>query len=258
MSNLTQTSNDMPRNTGSTPANSSKWVLSQLLQEKARRQRRRYIDTLYPDFGPLRREFYPKHLEFFEAGKRYRERLVLAGNRIGKSLGIGGYETTLHLTGEYPDWWPGRRFDRPVQAWAAGDTNTTVRDILQHKLLGPINDMGTGLVPGDTIYDFKRKSGVPDGIELVWVKHKSGGMSYLGFKSYDQGRRSFQGTEQDVVWLDEEPDMGVFTECLIRTMTTNGLLMLTFTPLKGISEVVKAFLEDGRLPEEEDANASSE
>jgi phage terminase large subunit-like protein len=25
------------------------------------------------------------------------------------------------------------------------------------------------------------------------------------FKSYDQGRVAFQGTSQDIVWLDEEP-----------------------------------------------------
>lgn len=227
-----------------------------MLKEKARRRKRRKIDFYYPDTGPLRRELYPKHIEFFEAGKHYRERLVLAGNRVGKSEAIGGYELTLHLTGEYPYWWPGRKFDRPISAIAAGDTNTTVRDIIQNKLLGPINDLGTGLIPGEAFYDYKRKSGVPDGIELAWIRHKSGGLSHLAFKSYDQGRRSFQGTEQDVCWLDEEPDMGVFTECLMRTMTTNGLLMLTFTPLQGISEVVKAFLEDGKIPEiEEDASS---
>lgn len=174
---------------------------------------------------------------------------MLAGNRVGKSEGVGGYELALHLTGDYPSWWPGRKFDKPIRAWAAGDTNATVRDILQNKLMGPINDIGTGLIPGDKIHDYKRKSGIPDGIELVWVKHKSGGLSYLGFKSYDQRREAFQGTEQDVIWLDEEPDMGIFSECLMRTMTTNGLLILTFTPLQGVSEVVQAFLEDGRVPD---------
>jgi phage terminase large subunit-like protein len=222
------------------------------LEAKAKRRRRRRIDRFYPETGELRRELYTKHLEFFKAGKHYRERLMLAGNRIGKSEGVGGYELTLHLTGEYPAWWPGRRFNQAIRAWAAGDTSVTVRDILQYKLLGPINDIGTGLIPGDAIVDYKRKSGVPDGIELVWVKHKKGGVSYLSFKSYDQRRESFQGTEQDVIWLDEEPDMGVYSECLMRTMTTDGLLLLTFTPLQGISEVVKAFLEDGKVP-----NASS-
>ena len=34
-------------------------------------------------------------------------------------------------------------------------------------------------------------------------------------------------------------------------MTTNGLVMLTFTPLEGMSEVVLSFLPGGRIPQDE-------
>src|SRR6516165_7127907 len=77
------------------------------------------LDTYYPIAGPLRRDLYPKHLAFFRAGAERRERAFLAANRVGKSEGVGGYEITLHLTGRYPDWWKGRRFSRPITAWAA-------------------------------------------------------------------------------------------------------------------------------------------
>lgn len=70
-------------------------------------------------------------------------------------------------------------------------------------------------------------------------------------KSYDQRREAFQGTEQDWIWLDEEPPMAIYTECLLRTMTNNGLVALTFTPLQGMSEVVLTFLPGGRLTEAE-------
>ena len=93
---------------------------------------KRKIDTMYPETGPLRRELYPKHMEFFTAGASFRERCAMAANRVGKTEGMGGYETALHLTGRYPDWWPGRRFDHPVQWWAAGKTNETTRDIVQN------------------------------------------------------------------------------------------------------------------------------
>jgi phage terminase large subunit-like protein len=63
------------------------------------------------------------------------------------------------------------------------------------------------------------------------------------FKSYDQGRDSFVGTEQDVVWLDEECVRDIYVECLTRTMTTNGLIILTFTPLLGMTDIVKDFLQ---------------
>jgi phage terminase large subunit-like protein len=80
----------------------------------------------------------------------------------------------------------------------------------------------------------------------VAVRHASGGLSTLGLKSYQQGRGAFEGTEQDLVWLDEEPPLDVYVECLVRTMTTGGLVMVTFTPLEGMSDVVTSFLEAER------------
>ena len=165
----------------------------------------------------------------------------------GNSLS-DGYETTLHLTGDYPEWWQGYRFDRGIRAWCAGDTSKTVRDILQEKLMGPLGEFGTGLIPSANILKTTQKAGVPDAIESVHVKHSSGDTSFLYFKSYDQRREAFQGTEQDLIWLDEEPSMGIYAECLLRTMTTNGLILCTFTPLLGLSEVVLAFLPGGQMP----------
>jgi len=50
---------------------------------------------------------------------------------------------------------------------------------------------------------------------------------------------------------DEEPPIGIYSEFLTRTMATvpgekNGLLMNTFTPLKGLSGVVLLFLPGGK------------
>jgi len=175
---------------------------------------------------------------------------MLAANRVGKTESVGGFEASHHLTGYYPDWWPGKRFDKPTTGWAAGDTNTTVRDILQEKLLGDYNDIGSGLIPKDLIIGTTPKTGVPEAIETVRIKHKSGGTSLLGFKSYDQKRKSFQGTKKDFIWMDEEPPLPIYSECLLRTMDTSGgddtgLLICTFTPLEGISETVMHFLPDG-------------
>lgn len=222
--------------------------------ELQRRRERMKLLTYFPDTGPLRRELYRKHLEFFDAGREHRQRLMLAANRIGKTESVGLYELTLHLTGRYPAWWVGRRFDRPIRAWAAGDTGKTVRDILQTKLLGPPGAPGTGVMPGDDILRMTRSGGVADAVDTVYIKHQTGGTSTLALKSYDQRREAFQGTEQDVILLDEEPPADVYTECLLRTMTNNGMLMLTFTPLTGMSEVVLAFLPGGRVGDAQDAS----
>lgn len=222
-----------------------------LLQEKERRVNSRQILDLYPDIGPLRRELYVPHMAYFAAGARYKERCLMAANRIGKTYGVGGYELTLHLTGQYPPWWKGKRFDRPIRSWACGTTSQTVRDILQRKLLGSISEIGTGLIPGDCIIDTRKKGGsVPDTIETVYVKHATGGISTMALKSYEQGRKAFEGDEQDCILLDEEPPVDIYTECLTRTMTTQGIIMLLFTPLQGLSDTVLLFMPGGRIPQE--------
>ena len=213
------------------------------------RRARNKISLFYPDAGPLRRELYPKHLAFFRAGADHRERAAIAANRTGKTEGLGGYEITCHLTGEYPPWWEGRRFSTPIKSIAAGTTSKTVRDILQEKMLGPLSALGTGMIPGDRLIHTVRKPGVADAIELAYVHHVSGGNSVLNFKSYDQGREGFQGTEQHVVWMDEEPPMEIYGECLMRTSTVNGLVILTFTPLQGLTALVQSFLSGDKMPE---------
>ena len=217
-----------------------------ITKELERRKRTSRLFSYYPDSGPLRRELYPKHLQFFAAGAEHRERCFMAANRVGKTEGAGGYEVALHLTGLYPDWWEGRRFDKPVNIMAAGDTGVTTRDIIQTKLLGPFNDLGTGLIPGDTITGKRPKAGIPNAVDVATIRHVSGGESLLQFRAYADGRETFQGTERDVIWLDEEPPMDVYTECLLRTMTTNGIVLCTFTPLSGLTEVALAFLPNMR------------
>jgi len=186
-------------------------------------------------------------MEFFALGQQHDERCFMAANRVGKTESAGGYEVAMHLTGLYPDWWPGFRFGRPVDVWAAGKTAQTVRDILVTALLGPHEERGTGLIPGDCIARVNPSSGLPNSVDSVLVHHVSGAISTLGFKSYDQGRQSFEGTRKDVVWLDEEPPFDVYGEAITRTMSTvpgrrGGLVICTFTPLLGLSATALYFL----------------
>ena len=231
--------------TTTSPSLSLKQELAEALEERKRRRDTNRISALYPASGPFRRELYAKHMEFFWLGETVQERCFMAANRVGKTWGAGGYETALHLTGNYPDWWQGRRFDRAVDIWAAGDTSETTRDIVQLALLGPQGAFGTGLLPAASIVgEPSHRAGVPGAVDTARIKHISGGNSQLGFKSFDQGRRKFQGTAKHVIWLDEEPPGDVYSECMLRLMTTDGLMLVTFTPLMGLSEVALMFLPD--------------
>lgn len=221
----------------------------QLAEERQRRISRKKFWTYFPDEGPLRRELYPQHLEFFRLGATHGTRCFMAANRVGKTEGGGGYEMVCHLTGRYPSWWEGHRFDHPIEAWAAGDTSETVRDIIQSKLVGPEDARGTGLIPGDDIVRIVKRQYGNGSLDYIVVKHVSGGLSTLGFKSYDQGRKAFQGTEKHVIWLDEESNEGIRAECALRLMTTNGLLMETYTPLRGLTPTVLVYLgADAEIP----------
>ena len=104
--------------------------------------------------------------------------------------------------------------------------------------------MGTGMLPFEAIHHVARKTGVAEAFEQVWIKHVSGGLSHLEFKSYDQRREAFQGTTMDVIWLDEEPPEAIYTECLMRTATTDGIVYMTFTPLQGVTPLVLSFMSD--------------
>ena len=190
---------------------------------------------------------YKKQIEFHTAGALpIYERLFMAGNQLGKTW-AGGFEAAMHLTGRYPDWWQGRRWDKAVTALAGSGSGELTRDGVQRILLGPPaseGEWGTGCIPADAIVGVKRKQGVPDAIDSVQVKNVNGGVSTLLFKSYDQGREKWQANTVDFVWFDEEPPEDVYSEGRTRTNATKGSVFLTFTPLLGMSKVVRRFLTE--------------
>jgi phage terminase large subunit-like protein len=184
---------------------------------------------------------YPKQAEFHAAGATHRERLLMAGNQLGKTL-AAGYETAMHLTGVYPDWWQGRRWDRAVVGWAAGVTGESTRDNPQRILMGRPGSWGTGAIPKAAIVDTSSSRGLADAIDTIRVRHITGEISTVQLKSYEKGREKWQGETLDFLWFDEEPnDEDIYTEGLTRTNATGGMTFVTFTPLLGITGVVKRF-----------------
>ena len=184
---------------------------------------------------------YPKQAAFHAAGADTRERLLMAGNQLGKTL-AGGFEAAMHATGRYPSWWDGRTFDRPTIAWAGGVTGEVVRDTVQRVLVGRPDKPGTGAIPKDALGEFVSARGIPDLLDTIKVRHVSGTWSTIGLKTYASGREKWQGETLDYVWFDEEPPIDIYTEGLTRTNVGNGPVWMTFTPLLGMSETVRRFL----------------
>lgn len=215
----------------------------ELAEEWERRESLRKFYRMYPEDGPLSRHAYPKHLQLFELGASKPFRLAIGGNGIGKTWGIGAFEATCHATGLYPEWWTGKRYSKPTDIVVAGDTNENVRDIIQPKLIGTRDNYGTGMIPGELIVGTpKLRSGVNDAVDFLYVRHVSGGVSKINFKSYEMGQKAFMGFEADFIWLDEEPPAAIYSECVQRFRTRDPAMLITFTPLAGISDVVSMFL----------------
>lgn len=201
------------------------------------------IQKIKRNFSLVFYQPYPKQLEFHNNGADFVERLLMAGNRLGKTYSAG-FEVAYHMTGWYPPWWQGRRFDRPIRVWVGSVSAELCRDGAQRILLGPVNNIGSGTLPKDRLRDIKRARGVPDAIESVIVESIYGHTNLLVFKSYKDGREAWQADEIDVVWLDEEPPFDVYIEALTRTNNTKGTVFLTFTPLMGMSKVVVRYLNE--------------
>lgn len=200
----------------------------------ARRERTNRIKAYRP---------YAKQKAFHAAGSGHRERLFIAGNQLGKTM-AGAAEMTYHLTGDYPQWWEGHRFDGPIVAIAGSESYELTRDGVQRLLVGPPaqeEDWGTGFIPAAALLARTRRMGVSNALDSVTVRHVSGGTSTLLFKAYEQGRGKWQANTVDYVWFDEEPPDDVYFEGLTRTNATKGLVAVTFTPLKGMSTVVSRF-----------------
>ncbi len=191
----------------------------------------------------------------------------MAGNQLGKTL-AGGAEWAMHLTGRYPDWWQGATFDKAPLLWAAGVTGESTRDNPQRVLVGPptnSNAWGTGQIPRDALRNWDKAFGVPNLLDNVSVRWGGGGdtteVATCMFKHYSQGREKWQGPTLDGVWFDEEPPLDIYSEGLTRT--NNGqrgqFVMITFTPLKGMSDVVALYLLEGnrnKVPEDMIAEAA--
>lgn len=207
-----------------------------LATEKARRDKHQKLYRYQP-YG------FQKLLH--AASKDNSQIVLMAANRVGKSY-AAAREIAYHLTGQYPDWWKGRTFDRPVRVWVAGSTNEKVRDIMQAELLGDSKNpgaFGTAAIPGDLVVSTTRKPGIPNALSGAAVRHATGGNSVVAFKPYEAGTDAFMGESVDIVLLDEEPPQGIYSQCLVRVLDRSGYVLLTFTPENGMTNLVAEFTE---------------
>lgn len=90
--------------------------------------------------------FEPYEMIWNEPQKDYinsteKEVFFSGGNQIGKSAASCAM-LVFHLTGNYPDWYTGRRFENPPRVMIIGETFNTARDLLIRKIIGSDHEEG--------------------------------------------------------------------------------------------------------------------
>lgn len=212
---------------------SEKRELVALLEERERRHRRNKLARYVP---------YPKQVEFHRMGAEKRERMLSAGNQLGKTL-CASAEASMHATGRYPADWAGYKFNRANSGMAGSESGELTRRGVQRLLFGadPKLEPGTGMIPADAIVSLTWSRHVNDLIDTARIRHVSGGISTISLKAYDQGRGKWQADTVDWVWFDEEPPEDIYFEGLTRTNVSQGPIMVTCTLLRGMTSIASRF-----------------
>jgi hypothetical protein len=117
------------------------------------------------------------------------------------------------LKGDFPS----EGFHEGAMALAAGVTAESVRDTIARLILGRAGQHGTGFVPKDRL--LVQPEGVADAPDTLSVRHASGDVSTLAFKSYAGGVAKLMGETLDFVHLDESTPLDIWSECLGRAQS---------------------------------------
>lgn len=183
--------------------------------------------------------------KFLGATDKYKGRVALGGNRIGKS-DQGAFEVTLAALGLHPH----KNFPQKGKAWIVGYNYNKTRDICLPKF--------EKFLPS-----YARENSHYNKQDKIWHVQTPDRDWIVQFKSADAGRRAFDSEEIDFIWFDEEMPEEIFTECMMRLIDRKGIWCMTATPVlgtawlkakseeKGVFCTTGAMRDNPYLPEEE-------
>jgi len=161
--------------------------------------------------------------------------MILGGTQSGKSVLSAGIVGRL-IRREGPIYARLRNPQRALKVWVAPLTFEKWRSNWEQRLL---TDVFAGLGASYT------QSPHP---VITWRDQY--GESSLWGKAQEQGFMAFESDTVDLIVLDEEPeDVRLYGSCMQRFATTNGVLVLAFTPLLGMDWTYSRLYEPVAKPE---------
>lgn len=144
-------------------------------------------------------------------------------NRSGKTTN-GAIEVACHTTGQYPDWWGGKRWSRPtIGRVFAADFTKGVKVVTQK-----LRDW----LPKDAVLHIDKNS---LRAEIGWhIKYLDGrqGESFFDIMTYEQDTSLAEGWNGDWVWFDEPPPRDMYIATARGLIDNDGMCIFTLTPLK--------------------------
>ena len=147
-------------------------------------------------------------------------KFVCGGNRAGKSEGVARYVIEKCLSKDKQRW------------WVAGTTFQDSVTIQQTKIWGLCPKHRIKYGKYDVVNGFVNRKLLFDNGSLIV------------FKSFDQGRETFQGAGLHGVWLDEEPPLDIYQECKMRLLDFSGEMVVSMTSIRGMTELVTEIFEE--------------
>lgn len=159
-----------------------------------------------------------------------REVAYFAGNKSGKTFTAAAL-TVIAALGKRASFYEQEPFfDHKIDAWVGSVNYKVQREAVQAEILK--------LLPNREIKKIHwLQNGAIDRIDLV-------NGSTIGFKTYDQGRESWQGPVKHWIMCDEEPPQDIIKEARSRLTPPGARLLFSLTPLLGMTTLYREFIEE--------------
>ena len=154
---------------------------------------------------------------------------IVTGNS-GKTF-AGSAEFCYHITGKYPDWWTGRRFEGKVKGRiVAKDFSYSVKEVITPEL--------NRWLKGISVKVHRN----PMGVVVSYVLPNGNSFDIM---SYEQHVDLFEGWNGHIVWFDEPPPRDKYVACRRGLVDNGGIVIMTMTPLKEPWIYDELFLKEG-------------
>lgn len=173
--------------------------------------------------------------------ERKRFYLYYGGNGSWKTA-ISAYITALLAIGSDCEkyWLPFIWVKKNI--WVGTKSGSNVKWVIHPYLLW---DNSMARIPPELIEKINMDNGI---LKAIYMKNGC----KIQFVTYDQGSENLQGWNPDWIWLDEEPtNEDVWAELKARTRNPKCEMLISMTPLNGLTKVYSFFFEqvDAELKE---------